>query len=190
MNLPNKLTVMRIALVPVLVALMMRSLFLAAFVCFVAASLTDLLDGQIARRYHLVTTFGKLMDPLADKVLVMAAMLCLVEIGMAPAWMVIVILAREFLVTSLRLVAAGEGTVIAADRFGKAKTVLQMAWIICSLAYLSCIRDTAFVGYVPVRLEEMLLIVTDLLALGALVMTIISGFNYIWRNGSIMLRDV
>ena len=120
MNLPNKLTMLRIMLVPIFVLFMSigatpLNLFLA-LVVFVIASLTDLLDGKIARKYGLVTNFGKLMDPLADKVLVMSAMLCFVSAGLAPAWIVIVILTREFLVTSLRLIAAGEGTVIAADK--------------------------------------------------------------------------
>ena len=133
MNLPNKLTLLRIFLVPVFVSLMLFGYPLAGLAVFIAASLTDLLDGQIARKYNLVTVFGKLMDPLADKILVMSAMLLLVQFGYTPAWVVIIILAREFLVTSLRLIAAGEGVVIAADIWGKIKTVAQMLWVLSAL---------------------------------------------------------
>ena len=144
MNLPNKLTMLRIILVPFFVLFMTIEASpvntFIALVVFVIASLTDMLDGKIARKYGLVTNFGKLMDPLADKVLVMSAMLCFVSSGWAPAWIVIVILTREFLVTSLRLIAAGEGTVIAADKWGKIKTVTQMIWIIWTIFWVFVIN--------------------------------------------------
>ena len=137
MNLPNKLTMLRILLIPVfMVFVELDSLpghMLWAFAVFVAASLTDMIDGKIARKYNLITDFGKFMDPLADKILVTAALVYFIPLGLAPAWVVILILAREFLVTSLRLIAAGKGIVIAADRWGKYKTATTMVWIAYAL---------------------------------------------------------
>lgn len=126
MNLPNKLTTARVIAVPVFVALYLLEWYLAAFLLFIAASLTDLLDGKIARKYDLVTNFGKIMDPLADKVLVYSAFCLMVDGGLVPGWMLIVILAREFAVSGMRTVAAADGTVIAAGMSGKIKTTLQM----------------------------------------------------------------
>ncbi len=137
MNLPNKLTVFRVLLIPVFLAFMMAkelsNHYLWAALVFAAASFTDYLDGHIARKYHLVTDFGKFMDPLADKLLVMSAMLCFVREDWASLIGVIVILSREFLVTSVRLIAASHGTVIAADIWGKIKTVLQIIWVLYTL---------------------------------------------------------
>lgn len=177
MNLPNKLTMLRIILVPVFVVLFKLDCFYAALIVFVAASLTDMLDGKIARARNLITNFGKLMDPLADKVLVMSAMLCFVGTGLAPEWVVIVILAREFLVTSLRLIAAGEGRVIAADMFGKCKTVAQMAWIVCGLLSIA-----AGLGAFAV-LTQVLMWLSAALAL-------LSGANYCIRNRDVFLNDM
>ena len=184
MNLPNKLTVLRMLLVPVFVLLFEMNMFFAALIVFCAASITDALDGNIARRRGLVTNFGKLMDPLADKVLVMSAMLCLVSCKLAPSWVVIVILAREFLVTSLRLIAVGEGIVIAADRWGKLKTIAQMAWVIAALLLLS-IEGLfgnfifAFVAYAAL-----------LLMWASLILSVMSGFNYCYKNRDVFLRDM
>ena len=129
MNLPNKLTIARMAMVPLfMIALLMNtpaSRIIAA-VIFALASLTDMLDGQIARKYNMVTNFGKLMDPLADKVLTAAAMICLVELGDLAAWIAVVIIFREYLITGLRSVAASENIVVAANIWGKVKTVCQM----------------------------------------------------------------
>lgn len=125
MNLPNKLTVLRMAMVPFFVgALLWQELphrYLVALLLFVAASYTDHLDGKIARSRNLITNFGKFMDPLADKILVISALICFVSLDLINPWWVLVIVAREFLVTSLRLVAADEGVVIAANKWGKAK---------------------------------------------------------------------
>ena len=115
MNLPNKLTIFRVILVIPFVALMLNGYDLWAVAVFIIASLTDLLDGKIARKYNLITDFGKFMDPLADKLLVCAAMICLVEMGRLPAWMVIVIISREFIISGFRLVASENGVVIAAS---------------------------------------------------------------------------
>ena len=129
MNLPNKLTIARMAMVPLfMIALLMNSPAsrILATVIFALASLTDMLDGQIARKYNMVTNFGKLMDPLADKVLTAAAMICLVELGDLAAWIAVVIIFREYLITGLRSVAASENIVVAANIWGKVKTVCQM----------------------------------------------------------------
>ena len=134
MNLPNKLTLLRIALVPVFVIFLMIDSIpygkIWAILVFAIASLTDMLDGRIARKHGLVTDFGKFADPVADKILTMAAFICFVSQGWAYAALVILILAREFIVTSIRLVAAGGGTVIAANRWGKAKTISQIITIL------------------------------------------------------------
>ena len=135
MNLPNKLTVLRVIMVPFFVFFMLTDVGGAAnkwiaLVLFIVASLTDMLDGKIARKYNLVTNFGKFMDPLADKLLVCSAMICLIEKGSLAAWIVIVIIAREFIISGFRLVASDNGIVIAASYWGKFKTVFQMAMVI------------------------------------------------------------
>ena len=118
MNLPNKLTVLRVLLIPFFVAALLwehgenQTMRWAAVLIFVVASLTDLLDGKIARKYNMVTNFGKFMDPLADKLLVCSALICLIELGQLPAWMVIVIISREFIISGFRLVASDNGVVI------------------------------------------------------------------------------
>ena len=183
MNLPNKLTMLRIALVPVFVALFFTHHYFLAFLVFAAASLTDTLDGHIARSRNLITTFGKLMDPLADKILVMSAMLCFIEADACPAWIVIVILAREFLVTSLRLVAAGEGIVIAADVWGKLKTIAQMLWIVCGLAAFSLEEGGSSIALFVRPLSSGLMWLSMALAL-------LSGANYCIKNRAVFLHDM
>ena len=137
MNLPNKLTVFRMVLAPFFVAALIvpqsPHRYLAAFLLFAAASYTDHLDGKIARRDGLVTNFGKFMDPLADKILVISALVCFLQLGWTNVWFVLLVVAREFLVTSLRLVAADSGVVVAANRWGKAKTVSQIAAVLAVL---------------------------------------------------------
>ncbi len=141
MNLPNKLTLARVVMIPFFVFFILyapyseseMSFRIIAEVIFCVASLTDMLDGKIARKYNLVTNFGKFMDPLADKLLVCSALICLQSLGQIPAWIVIVIVAREFIISGFRLIAAENGTVIAASMWGKSKTVSQMAMIIVML---------------------------------------------------------
>ncbi len=136
MNLPNKLTIFRAVLIPFFVVMLLwqggtiKALRYAAAAVFIVASLTDFLDGQISRRCHLVTNFGKFMDPLADKVLVCSALISLTELGQLPAWITIIIVAREFIISGFRLVAAEQGIVIAASYWGKFKTTFQMISII------------------------------------------------------------
>ena len=134
MNLPNKLTILRVLMIPFFVFFMLVDFGypgrIAALVLFCAASFTDFLDGFIARKYHLVTNFGKFMDPLADKLLVCSALICFVGKGELAAWIVIIIMAREFIISGFRLVASDNGVVIAANMWGKLKTVSQMIMII------------------------------------------------------------
>ena len=135
MNLPNKLTILRVIMVPFFVAFLLLTPSHAdfkwiAFALFVVASLTDLLDGHIARKYHMITNFGKFMDPLADKLLVSAALVCLTALGFIPAWMTVVIISREFIISGFRLIASDNGVVIAAGYWGKFKTTFQMLMVI------------------------------------------------------------
>lgn len=139
MNLPNKLTVFRVVLIPFFVLFMQPFMpawgKYAALVVFIIASLTDLFDGKIARKYNLVTNFGKLMDPLADKLLVCTAMLCLMDIDLLPAIVVIIVICREFIISAFRLVAASNNVVIAAGIWGKMKTVFQMSMVVALLIH-------------------------------------------------------
>ena len=169
MNLPNKLTIARVIAVPFFIAAYYLNWYIAAFVIFVAASFTDMLDGKIARKNNLVTNFGKIMDPLADKVLVYSA-LCLMIPYFVPAWMLIIILAREFTVAGMRTVAASEGIVIAADMSGKIKTVLQMIAVSLLLLVPAC------KFYLP------LWYTAQAFLWASLIMTVYSGIEYVWKN--------
>lgn len=186
MNLPNKLTMLRILMIPLfMVFIELESLpnhVLWAFVVFVLASLTDLLDGKIARKYNLVTDFGKFMDPLADKLLVTAALVYFIPMGLAPAWVVILILAREFLVTSLRLIAAGKGIVIAADKWGKYKTAVTMVWICYALLAQNFYPEMSVDAGGVVAILHLVLMGL------ALVLTLISGANYLWKNRALIAQ--
>lgn len=178
MNLPNKLTVLRVLMIPFFVLFMLVDIVPAAdkwiaLALFAIASLTDLLDGKIARKYNLVTNFGKFMDPLADKLLVSSAMICLVEMGRIPAWVVIVIISREFIISGFRLVASDNGIVIAASYWGKFKTVFQMSMIIVMIADLG--------GTVFPIIEQILMWI-------ALVLTIVSLIDYIAKNKQVLTQ--
>lgn len=194
MNLPNKLTVFRMILILPFVLLLLGGFhewgwFIAIFggileyvdyialAVFIIASLTDLIDGKIARKYNLVTNFGKFMDPLADKLLVCAAMICLVEMGRLAAWIVIVIISREFIISGFRLVASDKGVVIAASYWGKFKTTFQMV-MICLLI----VNNGHFLsGYASV-----LQIITGIITWIALILTVVSLIDYVWKNRGIM----
>ena len=167
MNLPNKLTIARMIAAPVYVILYALELYIPAFIVFVAASLTDMLDGRIARARGLVTNFGKIMDPLADKILVYSAFCMFIDKGIVPGWMLIIILAREFAVSGMRTVAASEGKVIAAGMTGKIKTVLQM------FAVLFLILESY---------SNVLSIIGRVFLWASLVMTVVSGAEYIIKN--------
>lgn len=181
MNTPNKLTLLRVVLVPVfLVFLMISGIpynYIYALLIFIAASLTDLLDGHLARKNNQVTTFGKFLDPLADKVLVLSAMICFIEMGLASSVAVVIIIAREFMVTSLRLVAvSGSGKVIAAGRLGKAKTVISMVSVIGILGLSALAQLVALPEVFSIPL-----IANSLMWLCAGI-TLISGVWYIAEN--------
>ncbi len=169
MNLPNKLTLGRVILVPVFVFLYMTDRTLAALTVFLAASFTDYLDGYLARKHKLITNFGKIMDPLADKILVYSAFCCMVENGTIPSWMLIVILAREFAVSGMRTVAASEGIVIAAGTTGKIKTVLQMI----------------AVPLLILNEPEWIAAAAAVFLWASVIMTVVSGAEYIWKNRQI-----
>ena len=133
MNLPNKLTMARIIMVPIVMALMLTGHNIWALIVFAIASITDFLDGFIARKYNLVSSFGKIMDPLADKLLAFGALICFIEVGVVSVWAPMIIIAREFFVTSMRVVAVSKGKVIAASWWGKIKTNVQLFAIIYAL---------------------------------------------------------
>ena len=169
MNFANQLTIVRILAIPAFIVFLFLGHEYIATAIFLGAALTDMLDGHIARKYNLVTNFGKLMDPLADKMLIMSALVCLVQLGDVPAWMVIVILTREFAITGLRTVAASEGIVIAASVTGKIKTTSQM------FAIPLLILHNWPGSYLDIPLDQVFLWI-------AVVMTVISGIEYIVKN--------
>lgn len=178
MNLPNKLTVLRVIMIPFfLIALMVDAVpggKWIAVTIFCVASITDLLDGKIARKYNLVTNFGKFMDPIADKLLVCSALIALIERERIAAWVVIIIIGRELIISGLRLVASDSGVVIAADWWGKVKTTVQMIMIIV----LIC----DFGG-------DVIAVIENILIYASLILTIISLMDYIVKNKSV-LSDV
>ena len=175
MNLPNKLTILRVLLIPVFIVLLMNGYYYWSGIVFLLASFTDMLDGQIARKYNLITNFGKIMDPLADKLLVTSALICLVELGEIAGWMVIIILAREFIITGLRAIAAGEGIIIAAGKSGKLKTILQMTALTVIL-----LRDWPFALFTDFPVGNIIL-------WAAVIMTVYSGIEYIVKNKQVFL---
>ncbi len=188
MNLPNKLTVFRVILIVPFVLLLLGGYaqwgwFTAVFgtileytdyialALFIIASLTDLLDGKIARKYNLVTNFGKFMDPLADKLLVCAALICLIELQRIPAWIVIIIISREFIISGFRLVAADNRVVIAANYWGKFKTTFQMIMVCLMIAN---IEASAFL--------------TQIITWIAVLLTVVSLVDYVVKNKGVLLN--
>lgn len=175
MNLPNKLTVFRVILIIPFVVFMLTDFagkysdWISLFI-FILASLTDMLDGKLARKYNLVTNFGKFMDPLADKLLVCAALICLVEMERIPAWIVIIIISREFIISGFRLIASDNDIVIAASYWGKFKTTFQMI-MVCLM--IINIRQLA--------------LVTQIVMWIAVALTIISLVDYVIKNKSVLL---
>lgn len=174
MNTPNKLTLLRVILIPFFVVCMLAVNAgwgkWAALAIFIIASLTDTLDGYLARRDNLVTNFGKFMDPLADKLLVCSAMICLVDMERIPSWVVIIIIGREFVISGFRLIASDNGVVIAANYWGKIKTVCQMIMIIVVIANLGGVYD----------------VVEQVLIYLSLILTVISLATYLWDNRKVL----
>lgn len=173
MNLPNKLTIFRVILIPFFIVFLLVPITPVdewiALVIFIIASLTDLLDGKIARKYNLVTNFGKFMDPLADKLLVCSALICLIELDRLPSWMVIVIIAREFIISGFRLVASDNGVVIAASYFGKLKTTFQMIAVCLLIVDIPVLR--------PVTMGVLWI---------AVILTVVSLIDYLVKNKDVM----
>lgn len=193
MNLPNRLTIVRIVLVPFVAALILYDMipnigilnkWLIAGLVFGAAAITDACDGHIARKHGIVTDFGKLMDPVADKLLVTATLIALTAVKLCSPWVVIIVLLREFLVTSIRMVAAGRGVVIAANNWGKAKTIIQIIAIVAVIVL-------EYAGYIITLFELPISadIIADVIAIGsgvcmwtAAAVTLISGAVYVYQN--------
>ncbi len=175
MNLPNKLTVLRIIAVPFFIVMYLMDYIYAATVIFIVASATDAFDGHIARSRGLVTNFGKIMDPLADKILVISAFVVMVQLGQVPGWMLIVVLAREFIVSGLRTVAAADGLVIAAGFSGKLKTVTQMIAVPLLLLHNWPCK------YINFPLDQIMLWL-------CVILTVISGLEYVIKNKEVFLK--
>ncbi|MBP3602855.1 MAG: CDP-diacylglycerol--glycerol-3-phosphate 3-phosphatidyltransferase [Lachnospiraceae bacterium] len=173
MNLPNKLTIFRVILIPFFIVFLLVPITpidkWIALAIFIVASLTDFLDGYIARKHNLVTNFGKFMDPLADKLLVCSALICLVELERIPSWMVILIIAREFVISGFRLIASDNGVVIAASYWGKFKTTFQIIAVCLMIANLPVLQ-----------------IVTDIVTWIAVILTVVSLIDYLVKNKEVM----
>lgn len=176
MNLPNKLTMLRVIMIPFFIVFLLVPITpydkWIALVIFILASLTDLLDGKIARKYNLITNFGKFMDPLADKLLVCSALICLIELNKIPAWMVIMIIAREFIISGFRLVASDNGVVIAASYWGKFKTTFQMAAVCLLIADIEAIN-----------------LLTQIILWIAVILTVVSLIDYLVKNKDVMKEN-
>ena len=176
MNLPNKLTLFRVILIPFFVFFLLAPYFeeygnYIAVAIFIVASITDFLDGKIARKYNLVTNFGKFMDPLADKLLVCSALICLIQLELIPAWVVIIIIAREFIISGFRLVASDNGVVIAASYWGKFKTAFQMLTVIVLILNIP---------------NKVFTILGTVLIYVSLALTVISLIDYIAKNKDVL----
>ncbi|MCI6914826.1 MAG: CDP-diacylglycerol--glycerol-3-phosphate 3-phosphatidyltransferase [Lachnospiraceae bacterium] len=179
MNLPNKITIFRVILIPFfLVALLVDAIPAGkwiALVIFIVASLSDMVDGKLARKYNLVTDFGKFMDPLADKLLTCSAMIAMISLNLIPSWVVIVIIAREFTISGFRLIASDNGKVIAANMWGKVKTTVQMIMIIYLIVKVAANWDSLFFN-----------VVAQVLIYAALALTVISLMTYILGNKDVL----
>ena len=176
MNLPNKLTILRVVMIPFFVFFMLAPYFegygnYIAVAIFIVASFTDFLDGYLARRDNLVTNFGKFMDPLADKLLVCAALICLVETGQLASWIVIIIISREFIISGFRLIASDNGVVIAASYWGKFKTVFQMIMVIMLIINIT---------------HPIYQLVATIVTYIALILTVVSLVDYVVKNKDVL----
>lgn len=197
MNLPNKLTVSRFLLTFAFLAMLVAGFRFhetVALVLFIMAGITDWMDGEIARRRKLVTNFGILMDPLADKIMVCSAFIMFVGLRWVPAWMVVVIVARELAITGLRLLAASKNVVLAAEGYGKHKTITQMVAII-SMLVLAAYPDWGAVargifGFIPFGSQPWVVWFTEAAKWLAVLLTFTSGCLYLWRNRGIYLQDM
>ena len=178
MNLANKITLLRILMIPIFMAFMLIEFpyhMEAAMLVFLLASLTDKLDGYIARKYNMITDFGKFMDPLADKLLVTGAFLILIQLGRLEAWIVFIILTREFAVTGLRTLAAAQDIIIAASKYGKIKTVIQI------IAIIILILDNRPFNLINLPMDTIMVYM-------ALIITILSGLDYFIKNKQVIIK--
>lgn len=183
MNTANKITILRIILIPVFMLLLATNAVwgrVAALIVFIIASVTDSIDGHIARKYNQITNFGKFMDPLADKLLITSALVMFVEQGTVSAWVTVIIVARELAVTGFRMIAASSGRVIAASIWGKAKTVTQIIAVVAALVFT---LDLSAFG-----LPDLMPVVTVLMWLAALI-TLVSGIDYIVKNRDVLKNN-
>lgn len=179
MNLANKITILRVLLVPLFIVFFYLDFQYSQYIAlaiFIIASITDSIDGHIARRRNLVTTFGKFVDPLADKILTTSAFILLVGTGKIPSWVVIIILAREFIISGLRVLAASNGVTIAASKWGKIKTITQLIAIILLL-----LNNFPF-SYIGIQLDYIMLYIS-------LFFTVLSGIDYVQKNIKILNLD-
>ncbi len=199
MNLPNRLTVVRILMIPLILvfllplpetgqtagwnAFILSNGRIVALFLFIIASITDLIDGRIARKYNLITNFGKFMDPIADKMLIISVLIAFVQTGRISALVAIIVIIREFMITGIRLLAADKGVVIAAGQLGKAKTVSQIVAIIVILAEPLLIWLTS--SWIP---AAWITIIGDITMIVAVALTLLSGYNYL-RNSQSFLKD-
>ena len=179
MNLPNKLTLFRIFLIPIFIIVMLLNIpnkYLISCIVFILASITDAMDGHIARKHNLITDFGKFMDPLADKLLVISALICMIEANLVPGWMVIIIISRELTVSILRAIAATDGKVIAASGGGKLKTITQMISIPLLLL------GSHFENSVALSIGKVSILIATML-------TLYSGWEYLYQNKDLFMRS-
>lgn len=186
MNLPNKLTLLRLGLTVVFVVALSIPFpyqFTTAVLVFLLASLTDYLDGYLARKYNLITDFGKLMDPLADKILIASAFICLIHINDLPQWVVIIIISREFLITGLRLLASSKGTILPAEKLGKHKTAWQMITIVFFLSLRGWEEFSTDGSGTLIWLRHY---AGPVLITVTVVLTAYSGLAYLWKNRELL----
>lgn len=193
-KIPNRITIFRIIIIVIFIPTILHNTMISSYVAmllFITAAISDYIDGYIARKYNVISTFGKVMDPLADKIMTLTAILCFVQLNLIPAWMVIVIVGREFLVSGIRILAADEGKIIMASNWGKTKTVVEIVAII-SILFLMCVNHT--INYYHFSRQNLILEgepLTEFLLLKVIPyilmfivagISLISGFEYFFKN--------
>lgn len=193
-KIPNRITIFRVIIIVIFIPTILHNTMISSYIAmllFITAAISDYIDGYIARKYNVISTFGKVMDPLADKIMNLTAILCFVELNLIPAWMVIIILGREFLVSGIRILAADEGKIIMASNLGKTKTVVEIVAIV-SILFLMCVNHT--INYYHFSRQNLILEgepLTEFLLLKVIPyilmfivagISLISGFEYFFKN--------
>ncbi len=191
MNTPNKLTIIRAVMIPLFMALYLMDgmgWLIGAILVFLAAAITDHYDGKLARQNNQVTTFGKLMDPIADKLLIFGAFLCFMQkgVGHINAWVIMIVLLREFLVTGVRMLAMGEDNVIAASIWGKLKTVSQFVLVIAVMVFELATMCFEFVPLSTDIIAYIMDVLTYIMVVVSVILTIFSGWDYVWKNRALL----